>query len=204
MFQYSCLPFLAPVQPGGCLDYKVFYISFGPSFSASFAGALASLTDAAAIFSVRYFVIHPGPENIDLEPSGDRFDCLRFAAEVLGQVAEHCRQVGIGCAIENKLPHLLFASIRDLLWILASMGQVPIGVCLDTGHGQLAGDLRSIIQKLTGYLLMVHAHDNHGRGDDHQPPGTGSGFQFGSRPTRIRSARGVYRLLVITQNRLND
>ena len=21
---------------------------------------------------------------------------------------------------------------------------------------------------------MVHAHDNHGRGDDHQPPGTGS------------------------------
>jgi sugar phosphate isomerase/epimerase len=123
---------------------------------------------------------------------------------VLGQVAEHCRQVGIGCAIENKLPHLLFASIRDLLWILASMGQVPIGVCLDTGHGQLAGDLRSIIQKLTGYLLMVHAHDNHGRGDDHQPPGTGSGFQFGSRPARIRSARGVYRLLVITQNRLND
>jgi sugar phosphate isomerase/epimerase len=111
-------------------------------------------------------VIHPGPENIDLEPSGDRFECLRFAAEVLGQVAEHCRQVGIGRAIENKLPHLLFASIRDLLWILASMGQVPIGVCLDTGHGQLTGDLRSIIQKLTGYLLMVHAHDNHGRGDD--------------------------------------
>jgi sugar phosphate isomerase/epimerase len=130
--------------------------------------------DAAAAFSVRYFVIHPGPKNIDLEPSGDRFKRLRFAAEVLGQVAEHCRHAGIGCAIENKLPHLLFASIRDLLWILASMGQVPIGVCLDTGHGQLAGDLCSIIQRLTGYLLMVHAHDNLGRGDDHQPPGTGS------------------------------
>ena len=130
--------------------------------------------DSAAAFSVRYFVIHPGPENIDLEPSADRFDRLRFAAEVLGKVAEHCCEVGIGCAIENKLPHLLFASIRDLLWILASVGQVPIGVCLDTGHGQLAGDLCSIIQKLTGYLRMVHAHDNHGRGDDHQPPGTGS------------------------------
>jgi sugar phosphate isomerase/epimerase len=130
--------------------------------------------DAAAAFSVRYFVIHPGPENIDLEPSADRFERLRLAAEVLAQVAGHCRQVGIGCAIENKLPHLLFASIRDLLWILASMGQVPIGVCLDTGHGQLAGDLCSIIEKLTAYLRMVHAHDNHGRGDDHQPPGTGS------------------------------
>ncbi len=130
--------------------------------------------DAAAAFSVRYFVIHPGPENIDLKPSSDRFDRLEFAAEALGQIAEHCRRVGIGCAIENKLPHLLFASIRDLLWILASIGHVPIGVCLDTGHGQLAGDLCSIIQKLTGYLRMVHAHDNHGRGDDHQPPGTGT------------------------------
>jgi hypothetical protein len=26
MFQYSCLPFLAPVEPGGCLDYKSFYL----------------------------------------------------------------------------------------------------------------------------------------------------------------------------------
>ena len=66
--------------------------------------------DSAAAFSVRYFVIHPGPENIDLEPSADRFDRLRFAAEVLGKVAEHCCEVGIGCAIENKLPHLIFAS----------------------------------------------------------------------------------------------
>ncbi len=96
-------------------------------------------------------MIHSGPENIDLEnPRGDRFECLRFAAEVLGQLAEHCRQVGIGCAIENKLPHLLFASIRDLLWILASMGQVPIGVCLDTGHGQLAGD--PLVYRRRSYL----------------------------------------------------
>jgi len=130
--------------------------------------------EAAAAFPVRYFVIHPGPENIDLAPSSDRSERLRYAAEVLGLVAEHCRKIGIGCAIENKLPHLLFASINDLFWILESMKNVPIGICLDTGHGQLAGDLSNIIQKLAGHLLMVHAHDNHGRGDDHWPPGTGS------------------------------
>jgi sugar phosphate isomerase/epimerase len=130
--------------------------------------------DAAATFPVRYFVIHPGPENIDLAPSGDRLERLRYAGEALGLIAEHCSRIGIGCALENKLPHLLFASMTDLLWILDSMEEAPIGVCLDTGHGQLAGDLSSIIQRLSGHLRMVHAHDNHGRGDDHFPPGTGS------------------------------
>jgi hypothetical protein len=46
MFQYSCLPFLAPVQPGGCLDYKVFYIIIWSIILGFIAGALASLTDA--------------------------------------------------------------------------------------------------------------------------------------------------------------
>src|SRR6516162_3219396 len=64
--------------------------------------------DSAAAFSVRYFVIHPGPENIDLEPSADRFDRLRFAAEVLGKVAEHCREVGIGCT--SKISFLICSS----------------------------------------------------------------------------------------------
>ena len=130
--------------------------------------------EAAAVFRVRYFVIHPGPESWDLHEQGERFERLKWAAETLNQVAERCRELEIGCVFENKLPHLLFAHTSDLLWILAAVASVDVGVCLDTGHANLTGDIYNVIHKLSGHLRMVHAHDNHGGGDEHLAPGTGS------------------------------
>jgi hypothetical protein len=91
----------------------------------------------------------------------------------LNQVAERCSKLGVGCILENKLPHLLFANTSDLLWILATMDTGEMGVCLDTGHANLTGDIYSIMHKLSRHLRMVHAHDNHGNGDEHLPPGKG-------------------------------
>jgi sugar phosphate isomerase/epimerase len=98
---------------------------------------------------------------------------LKWAADSLNQVAERCSKLGIGCILENKLPHLLFANTNDLLWILATMDTVQVGVCLDTGHANLTGDIYSIMHKLSRHLRMVHAHDNNGKGDEHLPPGKG-------------------------------
>jgi sugar phosphate isomerase/epimerase len=129
--------------------------------------------EAAATFQVRYFVIHPGPESWDLKEHDERFERLRWAADSLNQVAERCSKLGVGCILENKLPHLLFANTSDLLWILATMDTVEVGVCLDTGHANLTGDIYSIMHKLSRHLRMVHAHDNHGNLDEHLPPGKG-------------------------------
>lgn len=129
--------------------------------------------EAAAAFRVRYFVIHPGPESWDLKEQGERFERLKWAAETLNQVAEYCSRLEIGCVFENKLPHLLFAHTSDLLWILAAMACAEVGVCLDTGHANLTGDIHGVIHKLSGHLRMVHAHDNHGGGDEHLAPGKG-------------------------------
>jgi hypothetical protein len=76
-------------------------------------------------------VIHPSPESWDLKEESERFERLKWAAETLPQVAERCSELEIGCVFENKLPHLLFARTSDLLWILASMASVEVGVCLD-------------------------------------------------------------------------
>jgi sugar phosphate isomerase/epimerase len=130
--------------------------------------------EAAATFQVRYFVIHPGPEHWDLKDQKQRLDRLKWAAETLNQVAERCHQLGIGCVLENKLPHLLFAQTSDLLWILTTMETVNVGVCLDTGHANVSGDIYSVMHKLGQHLHMIHAHDNHGRGDEHLAPGNGN------------------------------
>jgi sugar phosphate isomerase/epimerase len=144
-----------------------------PSLRQKALTEIIQAAEAAAAFRVRYFVIHPGPESWDLHEQGERFERLKWAAETLNQVAERCSGLEIGCVFENKLLHLLFAHTSDLLWILAAVASVEVGVCLDTGHANLTGDIYSVIQKLSGQLRMVHAHDNHGTGDEHLPPGTG-------------------------------
>jgi sugar phosphate isomerase/epimerase len=132
--------------------------------------------EAAAILQVRYFVIHPGPEHEQTPhlPCVERFQRMQNAATTLNKVALRCRELGIGCVLENKLPHLLFGGTSDILWILGAMSAINVGTCLDTGHAFLSGDLYNVMHKLSGHLQMIHANDNSGNYDDHKPPGEGN------------------------------
>lgn len=129
--------------------------------------------EAAAVLRARHFVIHPGPEHA-LYPTGDeRWWRLEHVARSLSTIATRCQELGVLCVLENKLSHLLFGNIPDMMWILGAMTTTHVGVCLDTGHAYLARNLDSAMHKLAGYLKMVHASDNSGHHDDHLPPGEG-------------------------------
>jgi len=129
--------------------------------------------EAAARLQVRYLVIHPGPEHPPKYGCQEHVQRMENAASVLNVVAGRCRELGIGCVLENKLPHLLFGSTSDILWILGAMKAVNVGTCLDTGHAFLSGDIYNVTHKLSGHLQMIHANDNSGNYDDHSPPGLG-------------------------------
>jgi sugar phosphate isomerase/epimerase len=129
--------------------------------------------EAAAVLGVHYFVIHPGPENADTPSREERLLRIENVVSVLNRVAMRCAEAGIRCVVENKLPHLLFGSSSDILWILGAAESTEIGACMDTGHAFLAGDLYSLVYKLAPYLRMLHVHDNKGFSDDHLPPGEG-------------------------------
>lgn len=128
--------------------------------------------EAAALLDVRHFVVHPGPEKAGL-PEQERMQRMHNAAEVLDEVSRNCRQQGVALVLENMLPHLFSGHVRDLLWILGALETADVGICLDTGHAHLSGDLRTVAHKLSGHLWMVHASDNRGQHDDHLPPGDG-------------------------------
>lgn len=130
--------------------------------------------EAAATLEVHYFVIHPGPEHSHIPPHEERLRRMENTVSVLDRVARRCAELGIGCVLENKLPHLLFGNTNDILWILDAIDGVEVGACLDTGHAFLSGDLSNLLRKLGGRLRMIHAHDNRGRFDDHLPPGDGN------------------------------
>jgi sugar phosphate isomerase/epimerase len=128
---------------------------------------------AASLLKVRYFVIHPGPEMKNPSPNNTHFRRLKSAAESLQQVSAYCREKGMHLILENMLPHLLFGKTADLFWIMEEIDSVDTGICLDTGHAFLAGELFTLINKLSSPLKMIHAADNLGEFDDHLPPGQG-------------------------------
>jgi sugar phosphate isomerase/epimerase len=128
---------------------------------------------AAALLSVHYFVLHPGPENPATPPAQEQLPRMQHVIDSINQIALRCRELGIICVLENKLPHLLFGNTSDILWILDGINGAEVGACLDTGHAFLSGDLHNLVHKLAGHLKMIHAHDNGGAHDDHWAPGDG-------------------------------
>ncbi|QDT71425.1 sugar phosphate isomerase/epimerase family protein [Lacipirellula limnantheis] len=128
---------------------------------------------AAAELGARYFVIHPGPERSPISGE-ERLQRMETAAESLNYLARRCRELGTALVLENMLPHLFFGHAKDVLWILGAINACDVGICLDTGHAYLSGDLATVVHKLSGHLWMIHASDNRGNRDDHLPPGEGS------------------------------
>ncbi len=143
-----------------------------PAHRQSSAREILRAAEAAATLGVRYFVIHPGPEKGGL-PDHQRFERMVNAASVLNQISDRCREIGVALVLENMLPHLFSGHVRDLLWLLGALETTDVGVCLDTGHAFLSGDIHRVAHKLSGHLWMVHASDNKGEFDDHLPPGEG-------------------------------
>ena len=134
---------------------------------------ICSAVEAAAILGVRYFVFHPGPERSYKPSPEERFRRMNNAAEIISQVCDYCRELGVGLTLENMLPHLFFGNMRDMLWIIGAIESPIVGTCLDTGHAFISGDISKILYKLSGHLQYLHANDNTGRDDDHLPPGKG-------------------------------
>ena len=133
---------------------------------------MIAAADAAAELGVRRFVIHPGPEK-DTIPDHERLQRMQWAVDSLNTLVRRCGELGLALTLENMLPHLFFGRTRDVLWILGALDSTEVGICLDTGHAHLSGDLPTVAHKLSGHLWMVHASDNHGHYDDHLPPGQG-------------------------------
>ena len=64
---------------------------------------------------------------------------------------------------------------QDIRVIFECLKHQNVGFCLDAGHlfafGN--GDLKQWLAVLDSYIGQLHLHDNHGRNDEHLPPGHG-------------------------------
>jgi len=132
---------------------------------------LTTAAEALRILGGGHYVIHPGGE--DQRWIWERQQRLDLSVKGLTRVWEECRRRGLTLIVETPLPHLLGGQMEDLAWIMDRLPDVGVGMCLDTSHTALGGQLFEAIERFGGRFLHVQASDNHGHTDDHLVPGDG-------------------------------
>jgi sugar phosphate isomerase/epimerase len=97
-------------------------------------------------------------------------DAARRSIEELNAVAE---PLGVKIAVE-VMPNEL-SRAGSLVHFVEDVVDAPgIGICLDTGHAQIDGDVVDAVETVSEHLLAVELHDNNRRADDHLVPFEGA------------------------------
>lgn len=88
----------------------------------------------------------------------------------LDELEDFCVARAVRIAVENR-PHDQFNGISELL---SGRGPEFIGLCYDSGHGNIGGEGLQHLDSVKERLISVHLHDNDGLADQHKPIFTGT------------------------------
>ena len=122
---------------------------------------------------VRYAMIHiSGGEDL---PEDRRID---QQLAVMGQLLDFIQGSDITICLENLRPNPTVADAEKILWWIRQLGDKHLGICLDTGHLQVARvskktttqSHRDFILTAGKYLKATHINGNDGTDDYHLAP----------------------------------
>jgi sugar phosphate isomerase/epimerase len=132
---------------------------------------LRRCADWLAAAGGRYLVVHPGGLS-DPEDAEARRDAL---ARGLIALADHAAGGPVVLCVENMPPGVHPGSrMRDLAGLVAELDRPEIALALDTGHAHMGVGLEPETLAAAKFLRTTHVHDNNGRQDTHEPPGSGT------------------------------
>lgn len=120
-------------------------------------------------------VVHPVmPEGWGEEKDPDAAEQINEA--FLKELTDYARPYGVTICLENmpfKLHRL--SHVPEIVKTVQKLHIDNLGICFDTGHGNLYGDDAGELVRQCGSLLRtLHVHDNNGEQDQHLIPGQGT------------------------------
>lgn len=171
------------------LDLGSVHAPVGESFANGRWGPLLSLASpdaearrdaldeaVAALYIARripfpVLVVHLGVPKTPQSVAGENSrDAARRSIEELARLAE---PLGVQLALE-VIPNELSRPPALAHFIEKLADDCRAGICLDTGHAHMAGDLVDAIETVSEHLAATHVHDNRGRTDEHLLPYDGT------------------------------
>jgi sugar phosphate isomerase/epimerase len=120
---------------------------------------------------VTHHIAIPAPDDQPEEHARRR----RAFVASLRELAAVAADLGVRLAIENGGAGWR-ANVANLLALLDEAGSAArgghevLGICLDTGHQHLHGDVAAAIRQAGHAISTLHIHDNHGGRDEHILP----------------------------------
>jgi sugar phosphate isomerase/epimerase len=130
-------------------------------------------------------IIHPGEW---YENHVQKEERIKNSINSLIEIASFAKSFNVKVAIENLPPGFVADDISTMRRILGETRKDlnfsrDIGICLDTGHANLGGNLMDYLENFSNDILSMHVHDNFGNGnidsryaadDKHLFPGAGT------------------------------
>ena len=115
--------------------------------------------DMCSVLGGRVVVVHAPPMR-----SGNR-DAWSQLRKSLGELEEYCTTRSVRIAIENRAGDK-FVGLRELF---SEYGPEFLGLCYDSGHGNVGGMGLHHLDSVKERLISIHLHDNDGKSDQHLP-----------------------------------
>ena len=116
-------------------------------------------------------VVHPGGLS-DPSELAIREDALKRGLFLL---AMHASGTGVTICVENMPPGVFPGSrMLDLRKVVDAIDRPEVRLALDTGHAKISSSVLSETMAAGRRLRTTHVHDNDGKQDTHQPPGSGT------------------------------
>ena len=128
-----------------------------------------------AYLGSKYLIMHPVmPYGWGAEEDADWVDEVN--ADFIRKLTDYARPFGVTICLENmpfKLHRL--SHVPEVVKFVKALNIDNLGICYDTGHGNLYGDdAGDLVRQCGNLLLTLHVHDNCGQSDEHQMPYLGT------------------------------
>ena len=118
--------------------------------------------DMAARLGSDVIIMHLPAQPADEEPKAAYWARLRRSLDDLKPPACDSR---VRIALENLSPTESFDTIEE---VLSQYGPEYVGLCYDSGHGNISGHGLNRLERLKDRLISLHLHDNDASGDQHK------------------------------------
>ena len=122
----------------------------------------------AKTFHFEFAVIHFGDIN-DKKPADDK---LKAACRSITDIEAYAESYGVKPVLEN-IPNEIASCANLKSYLNDNKLTDRIGICFDTGHAAMAGEIPSGLELLEGLIRTVHLHDTMEYKDEHLSAGTG-------------------------------
>jgi sugar phosphate isomerase/epimerase len=141
-----------------------------PLLNATLRRLKKSIVNASEL-DCRMWVFHPGMKTATsmFYPGMDWTRNL----ESIRELFKYASDCGIEACVENIMEAFVMKNVDEFRRFYSEIGE-DIGLTLDIGHANVVGQLESFLAEFSDKVAHVHAHDNHGKSDEHLGIGYGN------------------------------